>query len=94
MSQIDITQPHKLTHKKAVAAAQKVADQLAAEYDLECEWDGDVLRFARSGVDGTLEVRADEAQIRIKLGFLLAMFAPKIEEKVAANMKKVFAAKA
>jgi putative polyhydroxyalkanoate system protein len=91
MADIDITQAHRLPHKKAIAAAQKVADQLAEEFELACAWDGDVLRFERAGVDGSLTVRESEAQISIKLGFLLKMFAPKIEEKVAANMKKVFA---
>lgn len=94
MADISITQAHKLTHKKAKAAAQKVADQLAEEYDLEMEWEGDVLSFKRSGVHGTLEVRAKDAQLDMTLGFMLRVFSATIEEHVAKNMKKVFSAKA
>jgi putative polyhydroxyalkanoate system protein len=94
MAKIRIHQKHQLSHKKAKAAAQKVADQLAEEYDLESEWDGDVLIFRRSGVNGTLVVTDSEAKLDITLGFLLSAFAGKIEAHVAKNMKQVFGAKA
>ncbi|HYD96672.1 MAG TPA: polyhydroxyalkanoic acid system family protein [Noviherbaspirillum sp.] len=94
MADISITQAHKLPHKKAKAAAQKVADQMAEEYDMESEWNGDVLLFKRSGVSGRLTVSDSNAHLEIKLGFLLKAFAPTIEEKVSAKMKKVFGAKA
>jgi putative polyhydroxyalkanoate system protein len=93
MADISITQKHKLTHKKAKAAAQKVADQLAEEYDLVSKWDGDVLLFKRSGVSGALKLSDKEATLEIRLGLLLKAFAPTIEEEVSAKMKKVFSAK-
>ncbi|HYD79653.1 MAG TPA: polyhydroxyalkanoic acid system family protein [Paucimonas sp.] len=93
MAHINITQKHKLTHKKAKAAAQKVADKLAEEHGMECEWDGDVLLFKRSGVSGKLVLEEHAATIEITLGFLLMAFAGKIEEEVGKSMKKVFAAK-
>ena len=85
MADINITQQHKLSHEKAKAAAQKVADQMAEEYDMSSEWDGDVLIFKRSGVSGTLEVYPTEARLKITLGFLLKVFASKIEEQVHKN---------
>lgn len=94
MADISIRQAHKLPHSKAKAAAQKVADQLAAEYDMTSEWNGDILRFKRSGVSGSLKISEKDATLEISLGFLLKAFAPTIEEKVTAKMKKVFAAKA
>ncbi len=94
MADIRITQTHKLAHKKAKAAAQKVADQMAKEYDIASEWDGDVLLFKRSGVSGSLMLSAKEVTLTIKLGFLLKAFAPTIEDKVTAKMKKVFSSKA
>jgi putative polyhydroxyalkanoate system protein len=90
MADISITQKHKLSHKKAKAAAQKVVDQLAEEYGVSAEWEGDILNFKRSGVTGTLEVLAHEAQIDITLGFMLKAFSATIEEHVHKNMKKVF----
>jgi putative polyhydroxyalkanoate system protein len=93
MSAIVINQKHTLTHKKARAAAQKVADKLAAEYDMTSEWEGDVLHFQRSGVSGRLTLHEHSARIEIKLGFLLMAFAPKIEDEVGRQMRKVFGAK-
>ncbi|HZW13247.1 MAG TPA: polyhydroxyalkanoic acid system family protein [Noviherbaspirillum sp.] len=94
MADISITQTHTLPHKKAKAAAQKVADQMAEEYDMASEWQGDVLVFKRSGVSGKLVVSEAHAQLDISLGLLLKAFAPTIEEKVTAKMKKVFGSKA
>ena len=92
MADISIVQEHKLTHKKAREAAQKVADAIAGDYGMECEWDGDVLRFERSGVQGQLTLEKKKAEVFIRLGFLMSAFAPTIEAKVAESMKKVFAA--
>jgi putative polyhydroxyalkanoate system protein len=92
MADISIVQEHGLSPSTARAAAQKVADKLAADYGLSCQWDGDVLRFERSGVEGALTLEETRAAVRIQLGFLMGAFAPAIEAKVAESMKKVFAA--
>jgi putative polyhydroxyalkanoate system protein len=92
MAAISIVQQHQLTPVTARAAAQQVADKLATEYALDCKWDGDVLRFERSGVNGSLTLEATRAALHIELGFLMSAFAPTIEAKVADKMKKVFAA--
>lgn len=92
MAEISIVQQHHLSPEQARTAAQQVADRLAAEYDLECGWEGDVLQFERSGVHGTLTLEPGQAEIFIKLGFLMSAFAAMIEAKVAHNMKSVFGA--
>jgi len=91
MADISITQQHTLSPPAARAAAQKVADKLASDYGLDCRWDGDVLRFERSGVEGMLTLGEQQAALRIKLGFLMGAFAPTIEQKVTESMRKVFA---
>lgn len=92
MADISIVQEHRLSPERARVAAQKVADKIAAEYGLACRWDGDVLRFERSGVEGTLTLEERRALMRIRLGFLMSVFASTIEAKVAEKMRKVFAA--
>jgi putative polyhydroxyalkanoate system protein len=94
MAQIKIVHQHALPPKKAREAAQKVADKIAEEYELECEWEGDVLHFERSGVTGSLTLQPQQVQMEIQLGFLMSAFASTIEAKVAENMRKVFAAPA
>lgn len=90
MADINITQQHTLTQAAARAAAQKVADKLAGDYGLDCRWDGDVLRFERSGVEGMLTLGEQQAALNIKLGFMMSAFAPTIEQKVADSMRKTF----
>lgn len=91
MADINIVQDHQLSAEQARAAANQVADKLAAEFDLACQWDGDVLRFERSGVDGTLTLAPRQARMQLKLGFLYSAFSSAIESKIADKMRKVFA---
>nr|WP_315399261.1 polyhydroxyalkanoic acid system family protein [uncultured Duganella sp.] len=90
MADIDIVQEHKLAPAQARAAAQQVADKLAEQFELTCRWDGDVLRFERSGVDGTLTLEPTRARLQIALGFLFSAFSSQIEAKVAEKMRAVF----
>ena len=92
MADINIVQHHQLTPEQARAAAEQVAGKLAEQFELTSRWDGDVLRFERSGVQGALTLRPAQAQLQIALGFLFGAFASQIEAKVADKMRKVFAA--
>ena len=91
MAEISIDQEHTMTAPMARAAAQQVADKFAAEYGVACRWDGEnVLRFERSGVQGSLTLSAQRAALRIKLGFLMGAFAGTIQSKAADKMRRVF----
>ncbi|MCG2586013.1 polyhydroxyalkanoic acid system family protein [Massilia sp. TS11] len=90
MSEITIVQPHKLSPKQAREAAERVAKEIAAEYDMEYAWEGEVLYFERSGVHGSLTLQEGQVEMFIKLGFLMSAFAGAIEAKVAQNLKKIF----
>jgi putative polyhydroxyalkanoate system protein len=90
MADISIVQAHSLSQEKAREAAAKVAHKLARDYDLACRWEGDVLRFERSGVQGALTLQAQKAEMNITLGFLMSAFSATIEAKVAESMRKVF----
>lgn len=90
MTDITIVQPHRMSMQDARAAIQKVADEMTADYEMTCEWQGDVLTFKRTGVSGTLALADGSAKLDMKLGIFLRSFAPKIREKVAGNMMKVF----
>jgi putative polyhydroxyalkanoate system protein len=92
MADISIVQAHRLSTEKAREAAAKVADKLARDYDLACNWDGNVLRFERSGVQGALTLHEQKAEMNIQLGFLMGAFSSAIEAKVAESMRKVFGA--
>jgi putative polyhydroxyalkanoate system protein len=94
MADINIVQPHDLSPEHARAAAQRVADRIAQDYGVACEWKGDVLHFERSGVHGSLRVEARQVALVIRLGMMMRMFSATIEAKVTENMRKVFGATA
>ena len=91
MSEIHLHRKHRLGLKKARAAAQKVADDMAESFDMESEWDGNELRFTRGGVSGCLRVSKDQVVLDAKLGFLLAAFKPRIEERLEKDFDRSFA---
>lgn len=90
MAEISIVQPHSMSAETARAAAQQMADRLAAEYGVAYTWQGDVLRFTRSGVEGSLTLGAQQAALRIRLGLLMGAFAPTIQAKASDKMRKIF----
>ena len=74
MADIQIVQENNLSPERARAAAQQVADKVAAEFGMQWRWDGDVLRFERSGVEGALTL-ADALSERARaagLDFMVA----------------------
>ena len=91
MSDIKIRRAHSLPHTKARAAAERMAKRLQKEFDLDYEWDGDVLVFERSGVNGELTVAPKHVEMEVKLGFLLKMMRPSIEKQIHANLDEIFA---
>jgi putative polyhydroxyalkanoate system protein len=92
MATISIAKKHHLPHAKARAAAQKVADDLSKRFDLRCEWRGDCIDFERSGVAGTLHVGKDDVRLDAKLGLMLSMLKPVIEDFVHRDFDKYFGA--
>ncbi len=94
MADITLVENHALSMNDARAVAQKVADQMAADYEMTYAWEGDTLAFKRSGFSGTLALTEGRVQLDINLGFMLKGFKSKIEQQVGANMHKLFAADA
>lgn len=92
MSDIKYVREHALPLKEAKKIAQKTADDLAEEYDLESEWEGDTLHFHRSGVEGQMAVTADKIALDVKLGFLLRPFKAKFEQHIERHLDELLAA--
>jgi putative polyhydroxyalkanoate system protein len=90
MPDITLVENHTLSPDDARAVAQKVADQMAADYEMTYAWEGEVLAFRRSGFSGTLALGEGRVQLDLDLGFMLKGFKTKIEQQVGANMRKLF----
>lgn len=92
MSEIKVVRKHRLTVAQAKRIAQKTADDLASEYDLESEWEGDTLRFSRSGVHGSMAVSASEIRLDVRLGLLLSAFRARIEQHIEHRLDELLIA--
>lgn len=90
MSTIEFRRDHALGVKRARAAAQRVADEMAREFGMTHEWDGHVLRFSRTGVSGELVIGKDHVALNATLGFLLSAFKGRIEETLHRHFDAYF----
>ena len=86
MAEISIKRAHHGNLADARKMAEKVAVKLEKDYQLKSTWVGDVMNFARSGVNGTLAISAQELKIDIKLGFLAGAFKSTIQDAVEKNL--------
>ena len=92
MADIEIKRAHGMGIKAARAASEKMADQLGRKFDLKGDWNGNVLRFERPGVTGSLTVGEKDLSLSVALGFLLKAMKGSIESAVKHEMDKVLAA--
>jgi putative polyhydroxyalkanoate system protein len=91
MADIEFTKSHSLTIAKAKALVQQAAEALAVEYGLSSEWQGNTLRFHRSGVDGQMHVTDSEIRLHVTLGFLLSAFKGKFIEHIEDHFDRLLA---
>ncbi len=82
MSSIDIKKNHSLSLDDAQKIADDLAQDLAEKFSVVYHWDGDVLNFERTGVDGDITVNQDMVHVRAKLGFFLSYLKPAVEREI------------
>jgi putative polyhydroxyalkanoate system protein len=90
MSRIDIRHAHSLPKAKARKAVEEVAKKLAERFQMDYGWDGDVLNFSRSGVEGHIALGPKDLHVQAKLGFLTAMFKDPIESEIKRVLAEKF----
>ncbi len=88
MATIDITREHSMGKEEARLRAQKLADKLAQKLDAKCTWEGDDLKFKRSGADGCIEVREDQVRVTVKLGLMLTPMAGMVKGEIEKALDK------
>ena len=81
---------HDIGKEQALVVAQRIGVELETDHACQCRWEGEVLYFARAGLNGTLEVGERDVGLQIKLGFLLASFRPRIERVLSDNFDRYF----
>ena len=90
MPSIDILHEHSKTPAQARKAIEDVAKKLEDRFQIDYDWDGDILNFKRSGIDGHIEVLENTLHVHAKLGFLAAMFKDPIEAEIQRVLKEKF----
>ena len=91
MADIDIRRAHPLGLEGARAAAERLAAQLGQRFGLVGRWDGDVMRFERPGVTGSLALTENDLHLTVSLGFLLKAMKGPIHASVTQELDALFA---
>ena len=98
MPDIHILRPHSLGLPEARKVALLWAQKAEKKFDMECVYEEgtlqDHLRFSRAGVQGTLQVCAEQFALQAKLGFLFGVFQERIESEINAQLDKLLNASA
>ena len=99
MSEILIQRTHTLGMEKARAISAKWQQEAVDDWGMDCTYVAnqindqgetlDRLNFERAGASGYLEVTASQLTMKLELGFLMASFKDKIEEKITSNLEKL-----
>jgi putative polyhydroxyalkanoate system protein len=93
MADIEIQRVHDLGLKAAHVAAERMAEHLGRKFGLKGDWQGNVLKFERPGVSGSLAVSDKDLRLSVSLGFLLKAMKGSIEQAIAHELDTLFAAK-
>ncbi|SOB77831.1 putative polyhydroxyalkanoic acid system protein [Marinobacter sp. LV10R510-11A] len=92
MSVIDVHRAHTLDKDHARDAAEALARDLSSQFDLNYQWEGDHLKFKRSGVKGHLNITGDDLHVHLELGLLLRPFKAKIENEIHSQLDQILKA--
>jgi putative polyhydroxyalkanoate system protein len=84
MTQIVVHRRHGSPLAEIRRRAETVARRLRDEYGGTYAWEGNTLRFQRTGASGQFTVRMDSFEVRVEIGFLLAPLRSRIEHEVRA----------
>ncbi|MEA1080706.1 polyhydroxyalkanoic acid system family protein [Marinobacter qingdaonensis] len=92
MSVIDVHRSHSLDKEHARAAAETLAKDLSQQFDVHYQWDGDELKFKRSGVKGYLHIQQADLHVHLELGMMLRPFKSKIEKEIHSQLDQILSA--
>lgn len=90
MPTIDIRHDHSMPPARARKAVQEVADKLSERFGIDYKWAGDTLNFARSGVDGKIDLAPNQLRVTANLGFLMSAFKGPIESEIRRVLQERF----
>lgn len=90
MASIDIQHAHALPDAQARMEVEAFARRLAEKFGLDWHWDGEVMHFNRSGVDGRIALGPGQLRVHAKLGMLLSAMKGPIEAEIRRALSERF----
>ena len=90
MPSIQIERKHSKSIADAKKSVEKVAKQLANKFDVEYEWRGNTLAFARTGVSGRIALQKGAVEVLADLSFLLGALKPAVEREIQKYLEREF----
>jgi putative polyhydroxyalkanoate system protein len=90
MAKIDIRRPHNLSIADARAVVDRVAVKMREKLATDSQWQGNTLKFSRSGVNGTIAVAADAVVVHAELGLMLSPMKGMIEQEIRSKLDEYF----
>lgn len=82
MSSIDISHAHSLSPDAARSAIEEVVGKLSERFGVQSRWEGDVVKFSGSGVDGAIALQPQQVRVTAELGFLLSAMKTMVESEI------------
>lgn len=79
-----------MSRTAAQGAADELANDLAAKFDIDYGWEDDTIHFERSGVQGQITVAEKEIRVQAELGLLLSFLKGRIEQEVVRYLESHF----
>ncbi len=89
MATISIGKRHQLSHQAAGRGGDGLACDLEKRFALAWQWDGDDVRFERSGVSGSMHVGKTDIRLDVRLGMLLSPLKGSIEKEIHAQLDQL-----
>ncbi|MGN2254830.1 polyhydroxyalkanoic acid system family protein [Frateuria sp. GZRe12] len=90
MPKIDIRRPHDLPLDQARAVVEKVATRMREKFEMQSRWEGDTLRFSRSGVSGAIAVAPQSVHVTAELGLMLSPLKGMVEQEIRRKLDEYF----
>ena len=84
MPTIVVRRKHALGLARARRLAESIARKLREDYGGSFAWEGDDLRFQRTGASGSVAVTKEGFRVRVELGVLLSPLRSRIEREIVA----------
>jgi len=91
MSDIDVVRPHSRSVAEARQIVEDLITKMAKDYDLKHAWEGDTLKFERSGLSGQMAISPQDVHITAKLGMLLKPLKGRIEKEIVSVLDRKLA---